>query len=310
MADKIAVPQTLAPAGKQLLRDHGFTVVELPDQKVSTLLELAPDAFGVILLTFPFPKETIHQMPNLKIIARNGVGYDNLDVPYLNQHGVFVTITPLANAGTVAETTLTSILALSKHLVPATNAMRAGEWEAARTHLGFDLAGKTVGIIGYGRIGKMVEQKMSALDMRILINSPHATTAAYGTVVDRDTLLRESDVVTLHMPIRPDTKNSIAAREFQLMKNSAVLINFARGAVVNTDDLVTALTTGAIQGAALDVFDQEPLPKSSPLYQLDNVLLTPHIASNTVECTNRMATDAASEIIRVAEGKEPQWPVH
>ncbi|USS88533.1 phosphoglycerate dehydrogenase [Fructilactobacillus hinvesii] len=310
MSPKIAVPQTLAAAGKQLLKDHGLTVVELPDQKVSTLLELAPDAMGVILYTAPFPNETIEHMPNLKIIARNGVGYDNLDVPYLNAHGIAVTITPLANAGTVAETTMASILALSKQLVTATNEMQAGHWAAARQHHGFDLAGKTLGIIGYGRIGKMVEKKMSALDMRILVTSPHATTAKFGTVVDRDTLLRESDVVTLHMPVRPETKHSIAAREFELMKDSAVLINFARGAVVNTPDLVTALKTGAIRGAALDVFDDEPLPQSSPLYDLDNVLMTPHIASNTVECTNRMATDAAQEIIRVADGKQPQWPVH
>ncbi|USS90840.1 phosphoglycerate dehydrogenase [Fructilactobacillus carniphilus] len=310
MPKKIAIPKNLEPAGKQLLKEHGFTIVELPDQKTSTLLKLAPDAFGVILYSAPFPNDTIEHMPDLKILARYGVGYDNLDVPYLNKHGIFVTITPLANASTVAETTMASILALSKHLVPATNEMRAGHWTEARSHVGFDLAGKTLGIIGYGRIGKMVEKKMSALDMRILVSSPHATKAEYGTVVDRDTLLQEADVVTLHMPVLPATKHSIAAREFNLMKDSAVLVNFSRGAIINTPDLITALQTGSISGAALDVFDEEPLPLNSPLYQLDNVLMTPHIAANTVECNDRMATDAAKEIIRVAAGEQPQWPVH
>lgn len=305
MSKKVAVPIDVAETGKELLSNNGFEVIELPDKKISTLLDMASDAFGIILGTAPFPNETIAKMPNLKIIARNGVGYDNLDVKFMQAHGIYVTITPLANASTVAETTLAEIFDLSKNLTNDSNQMRHGNWNYKNSHQGFDLAGKTLGILGYGRIGKMVAKKMSALDMNILICSPHATESEFGTIVDRDVIFEKSDVISLHMPVLPATKEGVAAREFKMMKKSAVLINLARGALIKTDDLIAALKNGEIKGAALDVFDEEPLPLSSELYQLDNVLLTPHIASNTVECMNRMAYDAASEIVRVGKNEQP-----
>ncbi|CAM2864454.1 phosphoglycerate dehydrogenase [Fructilactobacillus fructivorans] len=309
MAKKVAVQASLAPDGKQLLKDNGFEVVELPDKKISTLLDKAADAYGILIGTAPFPNDTIEKMPNLKIIARNGVGYDNIDVPFMVQHGIYVTITPLANASTVAETTLAEIFDISKNVTNDSHEMREGNWNYKKDHKGFDLEGKTLGILGYGRIGKMVAKKVSGLGMNVIYNSPHAEDSEYGKAVNRDAIFTDSDIVTLHMPVLPSTKGSVGKREFEMMHSSSVLINLARGALINTDDLIDALKSGEIKAAALDVFDKEPLPMDSPLYQLDNVLLTPHIASNTVECMNRMAHDAASEIVKVLNGEQPQWAV-
>lgn len=309
MTKKVAVQTSLASSGKDLLKKHGFEVVELPDKKISTLLDKASDAFGIILGTAPFPNETIAKMPNLKIIARNGVGFDNIDVSFMKKHGIYVTITPLANASTVAETTLAEIFDLSKNITNDSIEMRKGDWDYKKKHKGFDLAGKTVGILGYGRIGKMVAKKLSAMDMNILVCSPHAKDSEMVKVVDRDTIFRESDVITLHLPVLPSTKDGIGKREFEMMKKTAILINLARGALINTDELIDALKNNLIKGAALDVFDKEPLPMTSPLYALKNVLLTPHIASNTIECMSRMSYDAASEIVKVLNDEKPLWNV-
>ncbi|GLB46190.1 3-phosphoglycerate dehydrogenase [Philodulcilactobacillus myokoensis] len=310
MTKKIAVQKTLSDSGKELLKNHGFDVVELPDKKISTLLNLASDAYGIILGTAPFPNDTVKKMPNLKIIARNGVGYDNIDVNFMKAHGIYVTITPLANASTVAETTLAEIFDLSKNLTNDSIAMHKNNWNYKKLHMGFDLAGKTLGILGYGRIGKMVAKKMSAMNVNIIIYSPNLKDPEIGKAVDRDTLFKESDIITLHMPVLPSTKGSITSREFGMMKDSAVLINLARGPLIKTHDLIDALKNSKIKGAALDVYDKEPLPSDSPLYNFKNVLLTPHIASNTVECMGRMAYDAASEIVKTLEGKKPQWNVY
>ena len=181
----------MSESGKEFFKNNGFDVIELPDKKILTLLDMASDAFGIILGTAPFSNETIEKMPNLKIIARNGVGFDNLDVKFMQEHGIYVTITPLANASTVAETTLAEIFDLSKNLTNDSMEMRKGDWNYKKSHKGFDLAGKTLGILGYGRIGKMVAKKMSALDMNILVYSPHLIESEVGTPVDRDTIFEK-----------------------------------------------------------------------------------------------------------------------
>ncbi|ANZ57426.1 3-phosphoglycerate dehydrogenase [Fructilactobacillus lindneri] len=309
MTKKVAIPKSLAKVGKDELSKHQIEIIELPDDKISTLLELSSDADGVIWGLAPFPNETLAKMPNLKIVARIGVGYDNLDVSYFTAHGVYVTITPKANASTVAETTVGEIFDVSKNITNDSMAMRKGDWAYKTTHMGFDLEGKTVGILGYGRIGRQVAHMVHALGMNVLIYSPHAKESPDGKVVDRETVLKDSDIVSLHMRVTPETKHSIGKREFALMKDSSVLVNLARGELVVTADLVDALKNKVIKAAALDVFDEQPLPLSSPLFKLDNVLLTPHMAANTVECMNRMSYDAASEVVLVLNGEKPLWAV-
>lgn len=310
MRKTVAIPTGLAQVGKDYLTNHGAKLVELPQQDEATILKQAADVDGMILMTDPFSNAAAGQMPNLKVIARHGVGYDNLDEDFWGEQGVWVTITPNANAGTVAETALAEILDVSKRLSANTAAMRQGDFNYKTSHMGFDLAGKTLGIMGFGRIGRAVAALVSGFDMRILIYDPYVETTDVGELVTRSTLLAESDVITLHMAVTPANIRGIGEHEFSQMKNDAVLINLGRGALVDQIALLDALRTHTIGGAALDVFNEEPLPLTSPFYQLDNVLLTPHIASNTTQCMDRMALDSAKEVIRVLDGETPKWPVN
>lgn len=306
MNNRVVVPKGMIEAGNQYLRDHGYEPV-IVDNNENAILKEAKDAVGAILFVEPFTASTIDQMPNLKIIARHGVGYDAVDYEYAAKKGIWVTITPNANASTVAETTLAEIFDVSKNIVTHAETMKTGDGPRP---LGFDLEGKTLGIMGYGRIGQMVAKKVSGLGMNVLLYSRTQKDTPYGNFVDRDTILSESDILTLHMPVTPETKYGIGAAEFKQMKSTATLINLGRGALVDQDALIEALKTGEIGQAALDVTDPEPLPRNSELYKLDNVLLTPHIASSTVESMTRMAVDAASEVVRVLDGGDPKWPVN
>ncbi|MFT8995301.1 phosphoglycerate dehydrogenase [Lentilactobacillus hilgardii] len=307
---KVAVPKGLSVEGKRYLTDHGLSLIELDSMASDSIEKNAGDADGLILMTDPFPNQTIKQLPNLKVIARHGVGYDNVDQNFMAKAGIWVTITPNANASTVAETTLAEILDVSKNLTSISDEMRKGHFEYKNTHMGFDVAGKTLGIMGYGRIGRMVAKKASGLDMKIMIYDPFVKESEDGQLVNREALLKESDIITLHMAVTPDNQQGIGKNEFDEMKDSAVLINLGRGALVDQTALINALRTHTIGGAALDVFNEEPLRLTSDFYQLDNVLLTPHIASNTKECMARMAVDAASEVVRVLTGDNPKWPVN
>lgn len=310
MTKTVAIPQNLAQAGKDYLTQHGMTLVELDDMSTAAIAQQAKEVDGIVLMTDPFGNELADQMPNLKVIARHGVGYDNVDQDFWGQQGVWVTITPNANAATVAETALAEMLDLSKDLTGQSTAMRRGDGQYKVTHLGFDLAGKSLGIMGFGRIGRALGKLVQSLNMRVLIYDPFVQQTDLGELVDRDTLLRESDVISLHMAVTPENKQGIGEREFTMMKDSAYLVNLGRGALVDQAALIAALKAHTIAGAALDVFDEEPLPLNSPFFSLDNALLTPHIASNTREAMDRMAVDSASEVVRVLQGKAPQWAVN
>ncbi|KRL46844.1 D-3-phosphoglycerate dehydrogenase [Levilactobacillus spicheri DSM 15429] len=310
MTKTVAIPRNLAQAGKDYLTQHGMTLVELDDMSTATIAQQAKEVDGIVLMTDPFGNELADQMPNLKVIARHGVGYDNVDQDFWGQQGVWVTITPNANAATVAETALAEMLDLSKDLTGQSTAMRRGDGQYKVTHLGFDLAGKSLGIMGFGRIGRALGKLVQSLNMRVLIYDPFVQQTDLGELVDRDTLLRESDVISLHMAVTPENKQGIGEREFAMMKDSAYLVNLGRGALVDQAALIAALKAHTIAGAALDVFDEEPLPLNSPFFSLDNALLTPHIASNTREAMDRMAVDSASEVVRVLQGQTPQWAVN
>ena len=310
MTKTVAIPRNLAQAGKDYLTQHGMTLVELDDMSTATIAQQAKEVDGIVLMTDPFGNELADQMSNLKVIARHGVGYDNVDQDFWGQQGVWVTITPNANAATVAETALAEMLDLSKDLTGQSTAMRRGDGQYKVTHLGFDLAGKSLGIMGFGRIGRALGKLVQSLNMRVLIYDPFVQQTDLGELVDRDTLLRESDVISLHMAVTPENKQGIGEREFAMMKDSAYLVNLGRGALVDQAALIAALKAHTIAGAALDVFDEEPLPLNSPFFSLDNALLTPHIASNTREAMDRMAVDSASEVVRVLQGQTPQWAVN
>ncbi len=310
MTKKVVVPATISKSGLNLLQNQGFQIATIADASVETLLKAGKDADGIIIYDNHIGEAVLSQMPNLKIIARHGVGYDNVDLAASAKHHVWVTNTPNANADTVAETTLAEIFDLSKNLTKISMEMRQGNYHYGATHRGFDLAGKTLGIVGYGRIGQAVAKKASALDMQIIIYDRSQKESPYGRFVSLPDLLQTADVVTLHLAANNETRHVIGAEQLTMMKPTSVLVNLGRGSLIDIPALVNALKAHRLSAAALDVFETEPLPDDSELYQLENVLLTPHIGSSTTESYSRMAVDSASEVIRVLNGQRPQWPVN
>lgn len=243
-------------------------------------------------------KEVIDAGKQLKVIARAGVGLDNIDVKEAEARGIKVLNAPEAPTVAVAELVLAHMLAWARHLPPADSGMKAGKWEKAQL-MGSELRGKTLGIVGTGRIGREVGYKAKAFSMNLLAydirRSPEFVEQTGAKYVDLDMLFRESDFVTLHLSLVPETKHMVSKRELELMKSTAVLINTSRGGVVDEGALTEALRTGKIAGACLDVYEREP-PRDSPLLRLPNVVLTPHLGASTREAQRDAAIIIAQKI--------------
>jgi len=248
----------------------------------------------------------------LKIVARTGVGVDasRLDLDAAKEYKVWVTNMPGSNAVSVAELVFGQLLALARHTFAANRAVKGNRWGDYLQYLGTELAAKTVGM---GNIGTRVAIRARAFEMAFLVYDPYIpeshVTALGGKWVALDELLQESDFVTIHCPLTAETKQMIGQRELSLMKPSAYVINMARGGIVEENALYKALTQRQIAGAALDVMENEPPPRDHPLFQLDNVIFTPHLGAITLEASKRGEWGAAEEVIRVLEGKRPKNPV-
>jgi glyoxylate reductase len=284
------------------------------------LVEKAAEVDGIVsLLTDRIDCEVISAgaRSRLRIIAQYAVGYDNIDVDCATRHGVYVTNTPDVLTEAVAELTWALILAAARRIVEADHYVRSGEWwrDGTGWHpelmLGVELKGKTIGIIGFGRIGRAVARiAAKGFGMKVLYYSRHRASEDVerelnARYVDLDTLLRESDVVTIHVPLTRETYHMIGERELKLMKPSAILVNTARGAVVDTEALLKALRERWIAAAALDVFEQEPLPPNHPLTRLENVVLAPHIGSATREAREAMTCAVLENLLAFRDGKVP-----
>ncbi|RMF85798.1 MAG: D-glycerate dehydrogenase [Nitrospinota bacterium] len=276
------------------------------------LIERIRDKDGLLcLLTDKIDEEVLSANPNLKVVANVAVGYDNIDVAAATRHKVMVTNTPGVLDNTTADFAWTLLMASARRLVQADKFTREGKYKGwgIMLFLGEDVYGKTLGICGLGRIGRAVARRARGFDMRILytdaVRADPAVEQELGvTFVDKETLLRESDFVTLHVPLLPETYHYISTKELNMMKRTAHLINASRGPVVDEKALVQALREKRIAGAALDVFEEEP--KLAPgLAELENVTLAPHIASASVETRTRMATMAAENLIAALSGKRP-----
>ena len=264
-------------------------------------------------------KITREQMQNsggrLKIIARTGVGVDpsRVDLDGAKAFKVWVTNQPGSNSVSVAELVFGQMIALVRHTTEANRAVKENRWSEYLKFIGTELAEKTLGIIGMGNIGTRIAVRARAFEMDFLVYDPYIpeshVTALGGKWVALDELLAESDIVTIHCPLTSETSGMIDERRLALMKASAYLINAARGGIVNEDALLHALKQGKIAGAALDVVENEPPAKNHPLFQLDNVVLTPHIGALTFEASKRGEWGAAEDVIRVLEGNKPKNPV-
>ena len=312
---KILMSQPIHEAGIKLITDQGYVARVAQDFSEGTLIKEVQDADGFLVRTAEIPASVINAGKQLRVIARHGVGYDNIDVKAATARKIPVCITPRANALSVAEHVIALMLALAKRVLPFDAATRKNEWEVRNSYSAFDLDGKTLGILGMGRVGMLVCQKAkAAFNMEIQAYDPlvpkEAMEKAGARVAAISEILKASDFVTLHVPSLAETKGLIGAAQLKTMKRSAFLINCARGPIVDEAALVAALKDGTIAGAGLDVFDPEPPKADNPLFCLPNVVLSPHSAGLTVECVIRMATHAAQAIIDVLEGRRPEGVIN
>jgi len=265
---------------------------------------------GLLVLSPKIDADTLDGNDDLAIIARFGVGYDNVDVRACNANGVLLTITPDGVRRPVAASVMTFILALSHKLTIKDTLIRQGRWVEKSDYMGMGITGRTLGVIGLGNIGREVFTLAEAFGMHHLAYDPYATIeqaeAAGVELVDIENLLRESDFVCICCALTPDTHYLIDAERLDLMKETAYLINTARGPIVEEQALINALRNQRIQGAGLDVFEQEPIDTNNPLLSMDNVILTPHAICWTDECFLGNGQSACQSIVDVSAGRIPK----
>jgi len=308
---KVLIVQPIHNGGINLLKSAGFEVLcaSSPDPEIVAREIKGID--GVIVRTAPFTGEIIEQADSLKVISRHGVGVDNIDIESASRKGIFVLNTPGVNDVSVAEHTIAIMLALSKRIKDIDNAVRTGNFNIREEYSIIDMDGKVLGIIGFGRIGSLVAKKCkNAFNMKILVYDPYIDRERVkevdGELVDLETLLKESDFISIHAPLNNETKGLIGERELRMMKPSSFIINMARGPIWDERAVAKALSEGWIRGAGTDVFVEEPPGRDNPLLGLSNTVLSPHMAALTRECVIRMAVESAQGVIDVLTGKKPK----
>ncbi len=250
----------------------------------------------------------------LRVVARHGVGYDSVDVAAMTRAGVIVTHTPSSMPRPVATIALSFVLALAGRLMLKDRLTRTGRWHERMDNMGMGLTGRTLGVVGAGRIGKELLRMARAFDLKLLAADPYVNAIELGYIgarkVDLDTLLAEADFVAVCCLLNDETRHLIGAPQFARMRPTAYFVNVARGPIVDEAALIEALRTGRIRGAALDVFEQEPVTPDNPLLAMDQVILTPHSLCWTDECFHNMASTGLASIVDALAGRRPEFVVN
>jgi D-3-phosphoglycerate dehydrogenase len=298
---RVLISDKLESPGLELLREAGIELDERHGLSGAALHEALRGADGVIVRSGTrLTADLLDNPGRLRAIVRAGVGVDNIDVAAATRRGIVVMNTPGGNTVSTAEHTIALLLALARHIAPADASTRQGKWERGR-FVGTQLAGKTLGVVGLGRVGREVARRAAGLDMKVVGFDPflapeRAAQLGIESVPDLDQLLPRCDFLTVHTPLTEETRNLIGAPQLALLKRGARVLNCARGGIINEEALAAALRSDHITGAALDVFTQEP-PGDHPLAKLPNVLVTPHLGASTVEAQESVAREAAQLLI-------------
>jgi glyoxylate reductase len=313
---KVYVTRELPERGMKIIKERFDAEVwpEYGPPPKTEIIRKARDVDALVtLLSDKIDAEVFDAAPKLKIVAQMAVGFDNIDVAEATRRGIYVTNTPGVLTETTADFAWALLMAVARRVVEADKYVRSGQWKVSwhpSMLLGRDVYGATLGIVGAGRIGTAVARRAKGFNMKILyydvVPMPPEIEKELGAKrVDLDTLLRESDFVSIHVPLIKETYHLINEEKLKLMKKTAYLINNSRGPVVDEKALYKALKEGWIAGAALDVFEQEPTPLDNPLLKLDNVVVAPHISSASYETRSRMAEMVAENLIAFFDGKTP-----
>ena len=304
------------PILRQTVERAGGVLRLLKCQTTDEAAQACKDARAVIIHAFPMDSGLLSGLHRLQLIVNYSIGYDTTDVEAATEMGVIVCNTPTYCTEEVADHTMSLLLAVARRLFPLTTAVSAGNWRNVQSRLDDRrfirrLRGQTLGVIGYGKIGRAVAQRAVSFGLRILANDPYVDFSQTGgasvvpcTLPD---LLAESDYVSLHVPLTAETRDLISASELRMMKPTAVLLNLSRGAVVNEDALISALEEGIIHRAALDVLNEEPPPPDHPLLYMQDVIVTPHYGAASVEAIQQQQREASESVEAVLRGR---WPPH
>jgi len=272
----------------------------------SSLINLLPKAYGLLcLLTIPITEQVLNLSPNLRVVSNMAAGVDNIDVKACTLRGIPVGNTPGVLTESTADLTMALLLTIARKIPTASADAHEGRWKtwSPAGWLGIELHGKTLGIIGMGKIGQAVAKRAIGFGLNIVFSDPSPVNYPNAYQVSLEKLLMQSDIISLHAPLTPDTRGIINRSAFLLMKPTAILINAARGQLVDSDDLVEALQGKIISAAALDVTDPEPLPPTHPLYQFENCLIVPHIGSATQQARRKMAELACQNLLAGLRGE-------
>ncbi len=304
----------ISPEGVDLL-SRAADLVHLPAYTPEPeIAAAAADVDGILVRACEIPASVVEAAPRLQVVSRHGVGYDNVDVEACTRNGIVVSITERANVQAVSEHAFACMLALANKIVAADAGIRRGEWERA-AYVGTEMHGKVLGIFGLGRIGSRVARQAAAFQMEVVACDPYVDPAhaaeLRAELVSAEALLHRADYVTLHVPLSVATHHLIGAPELEAMKLTAFLVNTSRGGIVDERAVCAALRAGRLAGAALDVFEQEPVSSEHPLHDVENLLLcSPHVAGQSQESMVRMSLHAAENILRVFRGQPPSFTVN
>ena len=305
---KVFVTRVIPAKGLDLIRDFCDADIwsgELPPPQAE-MIQRVRDVEGIVsMLTDKIQAALMDAAPRLKVISNFAVGFDNIDAPEATRRKIPVGNTPGVLTDATADQTFALLLASARHVVAGEKYVRSGKWMTwgPQLLLGADLAGATLGIIGFGRIGRAVAKRAQGFDLRVIYYGPTAEPAFGASPVDLDTLLRESDFVSLHVPLTSSTRRLVNAEFLSKMKSTAILVNTARGGVVDQSALYAALKSKRILAAALDVTDPEPLPVDHPLLELENCLIVPHLGSASHHTRDRMSDLAAQNLMAGLRGE-------
>ncbi|MBZ1515655.1 phosphoglycerate dehydrogenase [Leuconostoc mesenteroides] len=307
---KVLVANMTSQKAVDYLESKGYQVIKNDQASDDDFLEHA-DVDGILIMMHPFGESLMSKMPNLKVVARHGVGYDNVDLDAASAHDIVVTNTPGANATAVAETAMMHILMAGRLFYQRRQAItdNANKRYLAAHH-GQELTGKTVGLIGYGHIGQEINRMLTGFNVKVLAYARHQHEVTNGHMATLDEIYEQADFVVTALPATPETKHMINASVFRKMKKSAVLVNIGRGELVDERALVEALTNEEIAGAGVDVVEKEPITAENPLLHLPNAFVTPHVAMISKEAMDNVALKAAEDIVRVLEGERAVFQVN
>jgi len=296
---------------RRILEEVGAELIPHQCRSEDELIEVAKDADALLNLYFgPISERVIKSLKKCKVISRYGIGVDTIDIEAATKNGIVVTNVPSYCVGEVSDHTLGLILCLARKIVLLNEFVKKGVWDFKLSKPVYRIEGKTLGIVGFGKIGREVARKAKSFGFKILFYDPYVEKEVgreYGAeAVELDTLLKESDFVTLHLPLNKDTRHLLNEEKIKLMKKTAFLVNVARGGIVDTSSLYRALKEGQIAGAALDVIEEiPPLKKEEPLLELENIIITPHSAWYSEESIQELQETAARQVACVLQGR---WP--